>query len=62
MVSTVGINVIILYKSGHNEDFGRALIFFILLTNSLNITLRAIINVDTFMTSVERAISIVNLD
>ena len=62
LVSAIGINIIILFKSGENEDFGRALVFFILITGSLHLTLRAIINVDTFMTSVERGLSIVNLE
>lgn len=59
--SSIGISLALFFSSSDHSKFAQSLTFFLLLTNFLHVTLRAIINMDTFMTSSERAFSIVDL-
>ncbi|EAS02358.2 ABC transporter family protein (macronuclear) [Tetrahymena thermophila SB210] len=60
-VSGVGIYIILFLSSSDNPKFAESLTYLLLLTNFLHMTLRAVINMDTFMTSSERACSIIDL-
>ncbi|KAL4432931.1 hypothetical protein ABPG74_014445 [Tetrahymena malaccensis] len=62
LCSGIGITLILSFSDTDFGLFGQTVTFFIILLNFIHLTLRAIINLDTFMISSERAFSIIDLE
>ncbi|EAR99877.2 ABC transporter family protein (macronuclear) [Tetrahymena thermophila SB210] len=61
LTSALGIVIVLLWSNQTYGQFSQTFAFLMLLTNFLHLTLRSFINMDTFMTSSERAQSIIKL-
>ncbi|EAR99878.2 ABC transporter family protein (macronuclear) [Tetrahymena thermophila SB210] len=60
--SGIGITLVLAFNDTDFGLFGQTVTFFIILLNFFHLTLRAIINLDTFMISSERAFSVIDLE
>ncbi|KAL4478038.1 hypothetical protein ABPG72_013477 [Tetrahymena utriculariae] len=61
LTSASGIVIVLLWSDQTYGQFSQTFAFLMILTNFLHLTLRSFINMDTFMTSSERAYSIIKL-